>query len=297
MSYYYKYKFISPEEVYANVKEEFKSYFDSGAIDDLMFPVYVDKCLRKLGVDTYQLEEINLVIDNFQARLPDNFHQVREAWLCVGIESVSFRNPSSVYSQTFTIDGIQLSPVIANGQPCNNPNCNNPGCNGYECLPELIEAVYKVNNEINFSFKKSILLKPGTISAMENCGPGCANYNGSSLDSFDIRDNKFIVNFRKGVVRLIYYAKQFDKNGNPLVPDNFRVLEYIEAFIKFKVIETLLNQIHDETVNQLERKLLRYEQQANEAFIMAEIELKKQTLPAKMMAIRRTMRGNRIYEI
>ena len=28
MSYYYKYNFISPEPIYATVKEELKSYFD-----------------------------------------------------------------------------------------------------------------------------------------------------------------------------------------------------------------------------------------------------------------------------
>jgi hypothetical protein len=41
MSYYYHYNFISPEVVYATVKEEFKSYFDTGAIDDLMLPIWI----------------------------------------------------------------------------------------------------------------------------------------------------------------------------------------------------------------------------------------------------------------
>ena len=53
MSYYYKYNFTSPEIVYSTVKEELKSYFDTGAVDDLMFPTYLDKCLRKLGRATY----------------------------------------------------------------------------------------------------------------------------------------------------------------------------------------------------------------------------------------------------
>ena len=82
MSYYYKYNFISPEVVYSTVKEELKSYFDTGAVDDLLFPTYLDKCLRKLGRSSYVITEIPLYIENFEARLPDNFFAVREAWLC-----------------------------------------------------------------------------------------------------------------------------------------------------------------------------------------------------------------------
>jgi hypothetical protein len=34
--------------LYATVKEELKSYFDTGAVDDLLFPTYVNKCLSNL---------------------------------------------------------------------------------------------------------------------------------------------------------------------------------------------------------------------------------------------------------
>ena len=78
MSYYYKYTFTSPESIYSLVKEEFKSYFDTGAVDDLLFPTYLDKCLKKLGRSSYIISEDVIEIDNFQGRLPDNFYAVRE---------------------------------------------------------------------------------------------------------------------------------------------------------------------------------------------------------------------------
>ena len=81
MSYYYKYNFVSPDPIYATVKEELKSYFDTGAVDDLLFPTYLDKCLKKLGRTTYIISEQVLFIEDFEARLPDNFHAVREAWM------------------------------------------------------------------------------------------------------------------------------------------------------------------------------------------------------------------------
>ena len=65
MAYYYKYNFISPEPIYATVKEELKSYFDTGAVDDLLFPTYLDKCLKKLGRATYVISEQVLFIEDF----------------------------------------------------------------------------------------------------------------------------------------------------------------------------------------------------------------------------------------
>ena len=71
MSYYYKYNFTSPEPIYSIVKEEFKSYFDTGAVDDLMFPTYLDKCLRKLGRTSYVIAQEILHIEDYEA-IEDN---------------------------------------------------------------------------------------------------------------------------------------------------------------------------------------------------------------------------------
>jgi hypothetical protein len=109
----------------------------------------------------------------------------------------------------------------------------------------------------------------------------CRNLGSSSIDSFDIRDNKFITNFRDGTVFLVMYEIDYDDLGNQLVPDNFRISEFVEAFIKFKVFEVLTNQITDETFNQMQQKMILYKQLADEAYIMADIEIKKQDVYAK----------------
>src|SRR5665647_851279 len=100
MSYYYKHNFISPESTYAIVLEELKAYTDTGAVDSLLFPSYLDKCLRKLGRTTYVISEEMLYIENFEARLPDNFYAVREAWLCEELNNISYQTANSFYSQT-----------------------------------------------------------------------------------------------------------------------------------------------------------------------------------------------------
>ena len=311
MSYYYKYAFISPEPVYSTVKEELKSYFDTGAVDDLLFPTYLDKCLKKLGRTTYVISEEVLFVEDFEARLPDNFYAVREAWMTTEVAGYPYQSANSFYSQAASATTIQVAPLTIGGTPCNRPGCQVPQCDG-TCMPTLVQAVYKTNNSTARQFTHEYLLRPGNISARQNCGvdytnnwemyaqappiheftPGAASY-----DSFDIRDNKFVTNFRNGVVHLLFYATEYDDIGNQLIPDNYRVREYVEAFIKYKVFEMLTNQTNDETFNQLQQKLVYYKQLYDEAFIMASIEIKKQTPWEKQRRIKNDLNRFNMYEL
>ena len=332
MSYYFKYKFISPEMVYSTVKEEHKSYYDTRAVDDLMFPTYLDKCLRKLGRSSYVISESPLEIQDFEARLPDNFYAVREAWMCTEIPMLPYRTANSFYSQSGSIDTIQISPIVTNKSVCEidcPPGecvCSEGNVDAWDtfirdlaqaadndaCAPDVTPGVFKTNREVPRSYNKSYLLKPGNISARSKCDvdyteawkftatnpalneftPGSAGY-----DSFDIRDNKFVTNFRNGIVHLIFYAYEFDGGGNQMIPDNYRIREYIEAFIKYKVFETLANQINDETFDQLQKKLGYYKQLSEEAFIMADIEIKKSTPYQKQRKIKEDLNRFNMYEL
>jgi len=294
MSYYYKYNFVSPEPVYALVKEELKSYFDTGAVDDLLFPTYLEKCLKKLGQSSYVIAQQLLHIQDFEVRLPDNFYAVREAWLCTSIPGYPYQTANSFYSQAASETTIQISPVTSNGQPCTNLECTT-GCP--TCMPTLVQAVYKTNQQVAVEYHRQYLLKPGNISVRANCSLDCANFGSSAADSFDIRDNKFVTNFRNGVVHLVFYSTEYDNVGNQMMPDNYRIREFIEAFIKYKVFETLANQTNDETFNQLQQKLVYYKQLHDEAFIMANIEIKKQDAYTKQRRIIKDLNRFNMYEL
>ena len=294
MSYYYKYNFTSPEIVYSTVKEELKSYFDTGAVDDLMFPTYLDKCLRKLGRATYVIAEETLYIEDFEARLPDNFFAVREAWMCTYVSGYPYQSANSFYAQGYSATTVQVSPVTVGGEVCGV--CTKPSCD-CDCPIVVEQGVFKTNNQMNIAYEKKYLLKPGNISVRADCTLDCANFNSSAADSFDIRDNKFVTNFRNGVVHLVFYATEYDSVGNQMIPDNYRIREYIEAFIKYKVFETLTNQTNDETFNQLQTKLAYYKQLSEEAFIMADIEIKKQDVYAKQRRIVQDLNRFNMYEL
>lgn len=307
MAYYYKYNFTSPESVYSTIKEELKSYFDTGAIDDLMFPSYVDKCLRKLGRSSYPIKEKIMFMEDFEARLPDNFYAVREAWLCTEVSGTPYQSANSFYSQTDDPTTILIAPLTTD----HALHCHDHDCDG-SCLPTLIQSVYKTNRQITRSYKRQYLLKPGNISAQKNCDVSYTDQwnffpdphilndftpGSSTYDSFDIRDNKFVTNFRTGIIHLVFYSTDYDNGGNQMIPDNYRILEYIEAFIKYKMFEALYNQINDETSNQLEKKMAYYKQLSDEAYIIADTEIKKQTVYEKQRAIKRNLKRFNMYEL
>jgi hypothetical protein len=95
----------------------------------------------------------------------------------------------------------------------------------------------------------------------------------------------------------VFYSTAYDGAGNELIPDNYRIREFVEAFIKYKMIETLTNQTNDETFNQLQTKLAYYKQQADEAFIMADIEVKKQDAWTKQRRIIQDLNRFNRYEL
>jgi len=274
MSLYYQYNFISPEPLIALVKEEFKSYFDTGAIDDLLIPIYVGKCLDKLGRGSYKINHGVLPISDFQSRLPDDFFAVREAWLCTDV------------SQQYTLPGAQYQEVHSCTTRLDDPDIYCDKCD--ECaMPDIIKAVYKTTFQAFAHFKKQYLLKPGNIN---NCANDCANFHSSGPESFEVKDNKFTVTFHKGMVYILYYSKELDCDGYQLIPDNYRIKEFIELFLKYKIYEQLTNQSTDEGMLRfLDSKKIEYKSLSDEAFIMAEIDTKKETIYDKHRKIKRNL--------
>lgn len=316
MSYYYKYKFVSPDPLFARIKEEMKSYFDAGMIDDLMFPLWTDDCLKKLGRSSWSIQQTLLFQDNFEAKLPPDYVDVREAWLTTSTFSPEYMLPGSFYRSITTV--------------LNQPyDACNPAVNCDPCNPNILEVVTKTTNQITHPIRLKYLLKPGNISVQNRGhhnhgqrvtavglgeppglaaaavefpllpsdeGLGCLNYTSTANDTYDVHDNKFVTNFRRGEVFLIYYSVQSDNSGYQLIPENYRIQEYIRSYLKQKIFESLFNQITDESFQQIEKKFSMYKQFADEAFIMADIEVKKQTIYQRAYAIRRDERRLGKYE-
>lgn len=280
MSQFYKYNFVSSQPLIALISEELKSYIDTGAIDSAIWSLYITKCLKKLGRGSYTIKPAIIEMENYTGALPDDFYAVREAWSC-SVEVDSYTLPNADYQQVSTSTRL---PYDYDSCYCDN------------CTPDIIKAVYKTTNEVARSWKKQSLLKPGNVWSMGECSEDCLNFHSSGPDSFDINGNKLLTTFREGTVYMLYYSKEMDDDGYSLIPDNYRIQEFIEAFIKQKVFEQLSNQVVDETYNQIQSKAQYYKQQAEEAYITAQVESKMPTTYEKHRKILRTKNRFNIYK-
>lgn len=292
---FYKYDFVSPEPIFAKIKEELRSYYATGAIDDVLFPTWTDKCLRKLGKASLPIVPYVMQIEDYIATLPNNFVKAREVWACERVKDVKYKEPSSIYREL-------TSKIYDSGaNACIPVGTCNPSCD----FADEISVIYKTNSEQVMHYHKQWLLIPGNVNVRQYCSDDCFNLDGRHeghhgnhrQDTFDIHGNKIVTTFRKGHIFMLYYSSSEDSSGNQLIPDNYRVEEYIEAFIKYKLFEQLSNQTTDETFNQIDRKLMFYKQAAEEAYVMMDIESKKKTTEEKFSSINRTIRKNAKYII
>lgn len=284
MSYYYKYNFVSPDPMFALVKQELRTYFEANAVDDLMFPVWMDSALKKLGKATRPILETILEQKDFESKLPPAFYGVREAWLCTVFEG-SIWQANAKYDQVF----CKVTPEYDECNACK------------DCFPEILRVTYKgqdIAPAPETRLKRIYLLKPGNIETAQHCNLPLANLNSSAPDSYDIRGNKMVTNLRQGIIHLIYYSDyRDDEEGYRLIPDNWWIIEYVKRYIKFKIFEQLWNQTTDETYRQIKEKMDYYKSGVDEAYITCDTELKKRTTDEVQRDIKRTTSRLNPYRI
>lgn len=278
MSTYYTYEFISPESLYAEIKAEMRSYFNTGVLIDTMFPIYTRYCLRRFYRSTYDIDETIIKLDNYSAELPLGFKYVREVWACTNVTETR-RMPGAIYHQETCV----VSPY-GDYDRCNPCDTCIDDCNTEK------KIYFKTTEFFHYTYSISHLLRPGNLQVKDHCAEDCLNLHERvhDKDTFDIRGGRMYTNYCDGHIRLIYYKDPIDDCDSEVpIPDNFYIREYIKAYIKYKLYEQLYNEVTDETFNQIAQKYQLYKQEYNDAYINADAEVKKQTMYQKRESIRR----------
>lgn len=283
MSLYYKFEFISPEPIYAEVKETLSSYFNSGSVDDVLFPRWVEHCLRRFGKTQFPIREAVIRIDGYEACVPEDFESVRELWACSTTYSNPIKSPSSCYYQK----DCRIDPIVDSCHECFDNNT--------DCTTEFM-VVHKVSNFHIFSFTRTHLLKPGNMNAVNCCGENCRNKTAEGPFTFDVINGKIVTNIPDGHLNLIYYAK--NEGEEQMIPKFFWLEDYIRKYLIYMCYLQLSNQVTDETFNQIQQKLGKAEQDSDIAFVTAFNELKKQTLEESVRRIGyQSRRFNKKYRL
>lgn len=274
MSYYKHQEFIDPEPLYAEIKETLRSYFESGAVDDLLFQRWTENCLSKFQMSAYNLGYGILEISGKEAYLPEDFEKIREVWVCSKVEKSALA-PASFYYQKDVRTSLLQDACM------------------FEDIPHLssdpvdhkYRVVHKVSNEVVMTFSFGALLKPGNLRTKNFCGEGCENLASTSPYIFDIYDGKIVTNFDSGTLYISYYTNTRDEQGTRLIPKDPHIQEHLKNYIIYKIFEFLFHQVTDESLSQISSKLQYYKQQSDSTFIAAMNSLKLETVHDKVRSI------------
>lgn len=266
MSYYHLFDYVSPREIYAEVKEELRSYFESGLLDDVMFPRYTLFCIKKIGKASYPVDQALLKVANHKALLPDYFFREREIYGCYVAHRAVLPDSTAIYT---------ASQIIL---PVSSPGCQS------KCPPQQVEVLCKKTGSTLFTYQVTHLLMPATPAA------GIQEGRGLSAGTYQLDENHIHTSFEAGELYMTYYKKAYDDYQHPLIPDLAEFREYLKSYLKYKCFETLYNNISDETFKQIESKLLFYKQQYEEQFIITKTEFMKKTLIQSVADVKKTHR-------
>lgn len=264
--------FITVDRAYSLVREELKSYFDTGSVDDSLFDIWSSQAMRKFQGSYMPVKQVYIPIENYIADLPEDFQKVKEAWACGIYHTSIIDNPTATYYQK----DCRVTPIDDKCHECFCPEDPQP------CTCENIDPMYRVTHKITGStlleYWTSHLLLPEGRETLQRCGQNCPNTNlKTAQNRFSISGCRIQTSYREGGIHMLYYSTNLNEEGTLLIPDVMEVEDFLIKYLKFKVLEQVSNQTTDETFNQIERKLYKAEQDKTEAFISAETSLKKKT--------------------
>lgn len=280
-------QFVPAKGVIAEVKETLRSYFNTGVIDDVLFPSWIADCNNRLGNTVYEVKQTVLTIDNYVADLPPEFKQAKEAWMSTTVGTTLYPIPSSTYiTRDYIIDRYseesQDRCYTCEEEPC----CCLDNC-------ELVRQITtKTHDAILFQYRTCFPLRAATVATQDKCCPSSINRWARCPETFEIKDCQFVTNFETGLVALTYYADPATFADDMLILDNQWVKEYIRDYLIYKCYDQLFHQVTDETFNQIARKRQDYELKAQNSYVTMETKLK---LPSRQQDLDRMRRAKLRY--
>lgn len=257
------YIYVSPERLYARIREEMSSYFNADMLNDLLFEEYTLDCLKEFEKTFFPKKRVFLQFENGLADLPCDYDSFREAVLYGADHIVTAIDPVPVY---YMSDVPEQECSDPDGVPClSECGCSCEGSCGDSC-DARDRYLRRINHNIEIikAYRKRL-----------------------SQDDLEIDCGKIKLPCYSGALNLVYYAKPYDEDENILIPDNYFVQRYISAYITFSLYNRLWNEATDETFNQSYKKREVAKFEMEEARDDAMGNVKRSTTDSIIKSIRR----------
>lgn len=262
MTYYETYKFISPERVYTKVQEELRSYFSTGAVDTVLFPLWTEECIKEFRRTFLPIRQAYVCVENGIVELPEDFSSVREAW----ITSTHYSNPfiitgSKYYAEDYSIITVrELEPYDGYGVNIN---------------VDTHQIVKKETKQQVYSYSCVHRLSKGHVHKCD----------GSAI--YEETEDGLKVGFTKGGLHLVYYSDGIAEDGDQLIPDDHKFILYLEKYLIFKIFTQVYNQTTDETFNQISQKRAEAKQEMYEALVSCQTESRSDSTEKKVRRVKK----------
>lgn len=226
-----KQDYITSEELFNSIKEDFKGFDNNNLFDEGMFYRHVVYVLGVLGAEWYEEIEDIVEVKNFRVALPTNFQLFDQLYRCHAEHDVDI--PNGPQGIVLTQRNFNHYPTLnCNDEPC-GPNNTETGCvfNEYEQI--LVQRAGFVNR-----YSRPTLLRIGNKRTKSYCKSQCRNLFATSADEITVNNGYVYTNFKEGNIYWIYRAIPIDEETSlPLIPHNQKIMKCIEDYIKWKLIE------------------------------------------------------------
>lgn len=233
-------RYISSESLVAEVKQELKSYFEAGAVSEVLIPTFIDQALRKFRVMALRPEEAVIRFENFKSELPHDFHLLD-------------------YALSYTTD-VYWDTAVNSMVGSWYKNIENTGC-GNETSIEMYESISIPMPGFRINMKNPKWIRV-YFESTSLCVEGCENLKVSSSDVIKINQHKKAsATFEEGCVYLRYFSRPMDDNHHPMIPEILEVEEYVKSYLKYKFFEQMWHSVMDESTKQVTDKLQYYKRE------------------------------------
>ena len=254
------YDWISTESIIAQLKEELRSYFETGVIDDGMFPMYVDHCLKKVGMTMLESVDEIIPLRNKKAILPEGVVFLNDVLYAGDEQNIKGNIPggTNMYNQTTTEVVLQSDGTL-----------NVPG------NPEVgskVQIVERTTNRLLNTYDIVTRLRPASLQAKNMCEDSRFKKFYDYPYYYDVNGRLLSTNHPDGELLIRYKRYRTDDEGYPMVPDHVTMQDLVQFYLRYKIFEQLWNSVTDESYAQMQNKMQYYEQKYNDALIMAPTE-------------------------
>lgn len=213
-------KYRKGRELLDQVSEDLISYDEGGMIDYSTLYKVLRRCNSTLGEKINPDREDVLSVENYKARIPEDFLNLNYALVCT-TKKVNVTPPSGFlieYEETCNLPYKFCSP-------CYSKNESN-----YTICQKI--------NEQYFEFDDIKLVQVNTKS-FKHCSERCPNLTVRSSYHIEIGDNGWITtNFESGNLYINYVGEMQDEDGDLLILDHPLVEQFYESAVTAHILKS-----------------------------------------------------------